>query len=256
MKIKKILSALCVSLLIAACSNAPISGRKQMLLVPEDEIVAQSYSQYRQVMAQSKVLNNKDAQMVKKVGNNIARAVEKYFANHPGENKSHIKYQWEFNLIQNNTPNAWCMPGGKVAVYTGILPYTQNENGLAVVMSHEIAHAIAQHSREQASYSVIQSLGGSIFSSLGLFPDVYNGATNLVMLKYSRSHETEADQLGLIFMKLAGYDPNYAVTFWDRMRQSGGGGQPEFLSTHPSDATRVKNIKSYLNSDKFKSITK
>ena len=254
MKIKNLISTVALTLLIAGCSTAPISGRKQVLLVPENEMIAQSYSQYRQVMGQSRVLNNKDAQMVKKVGNNIAAAVERYFAAYPEQRGSNIKYQWEFNLIQDNTPNAWCMPGGKVAVYTGILPYTQNETGLAVVMSHEIAHAIAQHSREQASYSVLQNLGGSIAASMGLFPDLYNGATNLVMLKYSREHETEADQLGLIFMKLAGYDPNYAVTFWDRMRQSGGGGQPEFLSTHPSDATRIANIKGYLQSDKFRNI--
>ncbi|WP_410208798.1 M48 family metallopeptidase [Fusobacterium sp.] len=254
MKIKNLISTVALTLLIAGCSTAPISGRKQVLLVPENEMIAQSYSQYRQVMGQSRVLNNKDAQMVKKVGNNIAAAVERYFAAYPEQRGSNIKYQWEFNLIQDNTPNAWCMPGGKVAVYTGILPYTQNETGLAVVMSHEIAHAIAQHSREQASYSVLQNLGGSIAASMGLFPDLYNGATNLVMLKYSREHETEADQLGLIFMKLAGYDPNYAVTFWDRMRQSGGGGQPEFLSTHPSDVTRIANIKKYLQSDKFRNI--
>ena len=256
MKIKNLISALALSLLVVACSKAPISGRNQILLVSEDEMTAQSYSQYRQVMAQSKVLNNKDAQMVKKVGKNIAYAVEKYFAAHPEQRGSNLKYQWEFNLVQDNTPNAWCMPGRKVAVYTGILPYTQNETGLAVVMSHEIAHAIAQHSREQAIYSVLQSLGGSIASEFGFFPDLYNGATNLVMLKYSRSHETEADQLGLIFMKLAGYDPNYAITFWDRMSKSGGGGQPEFLSTHPSDATRVANIKKYLQSEKFRNITK
>ena len=256
MKIKNLISALALSLLVVACSKAPISGRNQILLVSEDEMTAQSYSQYRQVMAQSKVLNNKDAQMVKKVGKNIAYAVEKYFAAHPEQRGSNLKYQWEFNLIQDNTPNAWCMPGGKVAVYTGILPYTQNETGLAVVMSHEIAHAIAQHGREQASYSVLQSLGGAIASEFGFFPDLYNGATNLVMLKYSRSHETEADELGLIFMKLAGYDPNYAVKFWDRMSKSGGGGQPEFLSTHPSDATRVANIKKYLQSEKFRNITK
>ena len=255
MKAKRLIFALAATLLIAACSKAPISGRKQVLLVSEGEMIQQSYAQYRQVMAQSKVLNNKDAQMVKKVGNNIANAVQRYFSTHPGQLNSNIQYQWEFNLIQDNTPNAWCMPGGKVAVYTGILPYTQNEQGLAVVMSHEIAHAIAQHSREQASYSVIQNLGGSIFSSLGLYPDVYNGATNLVMLKYSREHETEADQLGLIFMKLAGYDPNYAITFWNTMRQTSGTGQPEFLSTHPNDATRIENIKKYLQSDKFKNIT-
>lgn len=148
------------------------------------------------------------------------------------------------------------MPGGKVAVYSGILPYTKDENGLAVVMSHEIAHAIAEHGREQASYSVLQNLGGSILNSMGLPTQIYGGASNLVLLKYSREHETEADELGLIFMKLAGYNPNTAISFWERMKTSSGGGQPEFLSTHPSDTTRINNIKNFLQSEKFKNITK
>lgn len=254
MKFKKIITVGALALLIAACSKTPISGRKQLLLVSENEIVAQSYMQYGQIMAKSKVLNNKDSQLVKKVGNKIAQAVNTYFANHPEQNNSYNKYKWEFNLIENKTPNAWCMPGGKVAVYTGILPYTQNEQGLAVVMSHEIAHAIAQHGREQASQNILQNLGGSIATTLGLPANVYGGASNLIMLKYSREHETEADNLGLIFMKLAGYDPNYALVFWKKMANNSNQ-QPEFLSTHPSDATRIKNIKNYLQSDKFKNIT-
>ena len=147
-------------------------------------------------------------------------------------------------------------PGGKVAVYTGILPYTKDETGLAVVMSHEIAHAIAEHGREQASYSVLQNLGGSILNSMGLSTGIYNGASNLVLLSYSREHETEADELGLIFMKLAGYNPNYAITFWERMKSSSNNAQLEFLSTHPSDTTRINNIKNFLQSEKFKQIKK
>lgn len=255
MNFKKIMIGTAIALFCISCNKAPISGRKQLLLVPEDEIVAQSYMQYGQVMAKSKILNNKDSQLVKKVGNNIARAVNLYFTKHPEQNTSHIKYKWEFNLVDNKTPNAWCMPGGKVAVYTGILPYTQNEQGLAVVMSHEIAHAIAQHGREQASQSILQNLGGSIVTSFGLSETIYGGASNLVMLKYSRAHEVEADELGLIFMKLAGYDPNYALVFWEKMANNSNQ-QPEFLSTHPSDATRIKNIRKYLQSDKFKNITK
>lgn len=252
---KKLLLILTLTLSIIGCTSAPISERKQLMLVSEEEMTAQSYQQYAQVMRESKVLNDANAKLVKKVGNNIAYAVERYFAKYPEQRKSNLKYQWEFNLIQNNVPNAWCMPGGKVAVYTGILPYTLNENGLAVVMSHEIAHAVAQHSREQASYSTIQNLGSILLQGFGYNPSLYNGMSNLMMLKYSRVHETEADELGLIFMKLAGYNPEYALEFWKRMKSSSSGGQPEFLSTHPSDDTRIKNIQEYLNGEKFRKIT-
>lgn len=256
MKIKKLISFCLLLVLIISCTNAPISGRKQLLLVSEQEIITQSYSQYNEIIAHSKVLNNSNSKLVKKVGNKIAKAVDEYFKKHPEQKTSQFKYQWEFNLIEDKTPNAWCMPGGKVAVYTGILPYTKDETGLAVVMSHEIAHAIAEHGREQASYSVLQNLGGSILNSMGLSTGIYNGASNLVLLGYSREHETEADELGLIFMKLAGYNPNYAITFWERMKSSSNNAQLEFLSTHPSDTTRINNIKNFLQSEKFKQIKK
>lgn len=256
MKIKKLISFCLLLVLVISCTNAPISGRKQLLLVSEQEIITQSYSQYNEIIAHSKVLNNSNSKLVKKVGNKIAKAVDEYFKKHPEQKTSQFKYQWEFNLIEDKTPNAWCMPGGKVAVYTGILPYTKDETGLAVVMSHEIAHAIAEHGREQASYSVLQNLGGSILNSMGLSTGIYNGAANLVLLSYSREHETEADELGLIFMKLAGYNPNYAITFWERMKSSSNNAQLEFLSTHPSDTTRINNIKNFLQSEKFKQIKK
>ncbi|WP_294703620.1 M48 family metallopeptidase [uncultured Fusobacterium sp.] len=256
MKIKKLISFCLLLVLVISCTNAPISGRKQLLLVSEQEIITQSYSQYNEIIAHSKVLNNSNSKLVKKVGNKIAKAVDEYFKKHPEQKTSQFKYQWEFNLIEDKTPNAWCMPGGKVAVYTGILPYTKDETGLAVVMSHEIAHAIAEHGREQASYSVLQNLGSSILNSMGLSTGIYNGASNLVLLSYSREHETEADELGLIFMKLAGYNPNYAITFWERMKSSSNNAQLEFLSTHPSDTTRINNIKNFLQSEKFKQIKK
>lgn len=256
MKIKKLISFCLLLVLVISCTNAPISGRKQLLLVSEQEIITQSYSQYNEIIAHSKVLNNSNSKLVKKVGNKIAKAVDEYFKKHPEQKTSQFKYQWEFNLIEDKTPNAWCMPGGKVVVYTGILPYTKDETGLAVVMSHEIAHAIAEHGREQASYSVLQNLGGSILNSMGLSTGIYNGASNLVLLSYSREHETEADELGLIFMKLAGYNPNYAITFWERMKSSSNNAQLEFLSTHPSDTTRINNIKNFLQSEKFKQIKK
>lgn len=256
MKLKKILLFIATLLLFISCSKAPISGRNQILLVSEDETVAKSYMQYNKFLQNSKVLYNKDSRMVNKVGNNIANAVKSYFRKYYGKNYPQLRYKWEFNLVEDKTPNAWCMPGGKVVVYTGILPYTKNEQGLAVVMAHEIAHAVAQHGREQASQSLIQNYGMAFAKVLGVPTDLYGGLSNLVMLKYSRSHETEADQLGLIFMKLAGYNPNYAITFWsDMSKNSSKQNQPEFFSTHPSDSTRIKNIKSYLQSDKFKNIT-
>lgn len=258
MNLKKILSTIFLALLVISCSSTPISGRKQLLLIDEEPLLQQSYAQYDQVLKQSKVLNNADARLVKKVGNNIARAVERYFVLHPEERTSQAKYQWEFNLIQNDTPNAWCMPGGKVAFYTGILPYTKNEKGIAVVMSHEIAHVVAQHSREQQSQSMIQNgLGAILGVAFGVPQDLYGSASNLVMLGYSRKQETEADELGLIFMKLAGYDANYALTFWEGMVKANGGSQSaEILSTHPNDQRRIANIKKFLQSDTFLNVKK
>lgn len=257
MKFKKLLICLSTALLIVGCSKAPISGRRQLMLVSENEMVATSYRQYSEVMNKSFVLNDKDSKMVKKVGRNIATAVNGYFKKYYGNNAPQLRYQWEFNLVEDKTPNAWCMPGGKVAVFTGILPYTKNEQGLAVVMSHEIAHAIAQHGREQASQSLVQGLGGIVMVSIGVSPQVYGSLSNMVMLKYSRDHETEADQLGLIFMKLAGYNPAYATTFWQDMSKANPGQkQAEFFSTHPSDQTRIRNIRAYLNSETFRNATK
>ena len=258
MKMKKVLSLVFLALFLISCSSTPITGRKQLLLVNEEETIQNSYTQYAQVMKQSTVLNNNDAKLVKKVGNNIAKAVEKYFELHPEQRTSKVKYQWEFNLIKDDTPNAWCMPGGKVAFYTGILPYTKGEQGIAVVMSHEIAHAIAEHSREQQSQSMVQGGVGAVLQvAFGVPQELYGSASNSVMLGYSRKQETEADELGLIFMKLAGYNPNYALTFWERMSSASGGKQsPEFLSTHPNDKTRIENIKKFLNSPTFLNVKK
>jgi predicted Zn-dependent protease len=165
-------------------------------------------------------------------------------------------YSWEFNLVESDEINAWCMPGGKVVVYTGILPLTRDETGLAVVMGHEIAHAVAKHGAERVSHGLLVEFGGTALSAaLSQKPQKTReiwmtafgvGAQVGVMLPYSRTHETEADRLGLIFMAMAGYDPRTAVDFWTRMSQSGGGAPPEFLSTHPSDTTRIRNIESFM----------
>ena len=218
---------------------------------------AMSFSQYSEFIKTNKLSSNKtDIDMVKRVGVKIQHAVETYFAQ-KNLSKELTGYQWEFNVVESQEVNAWCMPGGKVVVYTGILPITQNETGLAVVMGHEIAHAIAKHGSERMSQGLLQQLGGVALSvalqdepetTQAIFMTAYGvGTTVGVMLPFSRTHESEADHLGLIFMAMAGYDPNYAVDFWTRMAaNSGGGAPPEWLSTHPSNETRIANIKKLL----------
>ncbi|MFA7061951.1 MAG: M48 family metallopeptidase [Pedobacter sp.] len=191
--------------------------------------------------------------MVKRVGEKVQKAVEQYFAD-SGLREHLSDYKWEFNLVEDKQVNAWCMPGGKVVVYTGILPIARTEAGLAVVMGHEIAHAIAEHGNERMSQGLIAQLGGVALSTAlstktaatqQLWMTVYGvGAQYGAILPYGRLQESEADHLGLIFMAMAGYDPHEAVPFWERMAaQKGGKAPPEFLSTHPADATRIENIK-------------
>jgi predicted Zn-dependent protease len=195
------------------------------------------------------------AAMVKRVGGRIQHAVEKYMADNNMSSRLQ-GYQWEFNLVESNEVNAWCMPGGKVVVYTGILPLTKDENGLAVVLGHEIAHAIAEHGNERMSQELIAQLGGAALDQAlkdkpeqtrALWSTAFGvGVQFGALLPYSRTHESEADHMGLIFMAMAGYDPNIAVPFWQRMAAMGGQKPPEFLSTHPSDQTRINQIKDEL----------
>ena len=214
-------------------------------------------SEYQTFLSQNKIVAtqvSKDAEMVKRVGNRIATAITDYYTK---ENKGSVLqgYQWEFNLVDSKDVNAWCMPGGKVVVYTGLLPVTQNEAALAVVMGHEIAHEIAQHGNERMSQELVaQGLGavGNILTSgnatvHNIFNSVYApGAQVGVLLPNSRKQELEADRFGLIFAAMAGYNPNEAVPFWERMSKAGGGQKPpEFLSTHPSDETRIHKVKQY-----------
>jgi len=242
-----------VAFVVFACSTVPITGRKQLSLIPASEMLAMSYSEYDSFLKSNKLSTNQEQiQLVKKVGGRIQKAVETYFAEKDlsGQLKD---YKWEFNLVESEEVNAWCMPGGKVVVYTGILPVTQSEVGLAVVLGHEISHAVAQHGSERMSQGLLAQLGGAALSvalqdkpekTRQLWMAVYGvGAQVGVLLPYSRTHESEADHLGLIFMAMAGYDPNEAVTFWQRMAASGGQKPPEFLSTHPSDETRIADIK-------------
>jgi predicted Zn-dependent protease len=246
-----------LALVLTACSTVPITGRKQLSLIPQSEMLATSYTQYGDFLKTNKVSTNAgQIQLVRNVGQRIQKAVETYFAQ-KGLSDALKDYKWEFNVVESQEVNAWCMPGGKVVVYTGILPVTQTEAGLAVVMGHEIAHAVAEHGSERMSQELIAQLGGAALSTaLQNYPEktktmwssVYAlGAQYGALLPFSRTHESEADHLGLIFMSMAGYNPNEAVTFWTRMAQSSGGASvPEFMSTHPSDERRIADIKNEL----------
>jgi len=214
----------------------------------------QSYSEY--MSKNTTITDTDDARMVKRVGQRIQHAVEKYFSEHNMPNRLE-GYKWEFNLIADKSINAWCMPGGKVAVYSGILPIAKNETGLAVVMGHEIAHAVAKHGDERMSQGLITEMGGMLLAeglskkpeeTANLFMAAYGIGTQVgIMLPYSRFHESEADRLGLIFMAMAGYNPREAVDFWKRMAEAKqGASPPEFLSTHPADATRIRNIEQLI----------
>jgi predicted Zn-dependent protease len=249
-------ACLALLLLIAACATVPITGRKQLSIIPDSQMNAMSFQQYDQVLAESAL--SQDAQataMIKRVGGRIQAAVEQYFK--AEGQSSHLNgYAWDFNLIESDQVNAWCMPGGKVAFYTGILPVCDGEAGVAVVMGHEVAHAIAEHGSERMSQGLMVQLGGLALSEAihqkpeetqALYMTAFAvGAQYGVMLPFSRQHESEADRLGLIFMALAGYDPRTAPQFWQRMSAQGGGAPPEFLSTHPSDATRIRQLNEHM----------
>lgn len=242
---------------ILACSKVPITNRKQLSLLPESELISMSLTEYQGFLRKNPPVasSNSDALMVRNVGNNIQQAVVRYMNQH--KMGSRLKgYKWEFNLVNDKTVNAWCMPGGKVVVYSGILGVTQNENGLAIVMGHEIAHAVARHGNERMSQQLMTQMGSVALNvalmnksdeTRAIFNSAYGiGATVGVMLPFSRMHETEADKLGLIFAAMAGYDPREAPRFWQRMSKLGGGKPPEFLSTHPSDERRVNDLNAYM----------
>lgn len=243
--------------LLYACATVPVTGRKQLNLVAQDEIIAASSAEYQKVLQTSKLSNNQEqVAMIKRVGVRIQKAVEQYMAQ-KGASDQLAGFQWEFNLIEDDkTANAWCMPGGKVAFYTGILPICKDEAGVAIVMGHEVAHAIANHGRERMSEAMLANgLLSGLSAAMGSSPNLAQElllqslgiGANVGMLKFSRDHESEADHIGLIFMAMAGYDPNEAPKFWERMEaQSGGNAPPEFLSTHPSHANRIKDLKGWI----------
>lgn len=241
-------------LLLTACSTVPVTGRSQLNLIPGSSMLSMSAQQYGSFLKENKLSQNQEqTATVRRVGARIQGAVERYFAS-SGLQDYLKKYKWEFNLVEDKQVNAWCMPGGKVVVYTGIMPIARDDAGLAVVMGHEIAHAIAEHGNERMSQGLLAQLGGTaLATALSTQPDatrqlwmsVYGvGAQYGALMPYGRMQESEADHLGLVFMTMAGHDPNGAVGFWERMAaQKGGKTPPEFLSTHPADATRIANIK-------------
>jgi predicted Zn-dependent protease len=245
-------------LFVGSCKTVPLTGRRQLNLLPKSQVQGMSYTQYDEVLKESPLSTNATwTKYVKNSGVRIQQAAEEYL-------KKHMRaglldgYDWEYNLLKgDDVVNAWCMPGGKVAFYTGIMPICKNEVGTAVVMGHEIAHAIASHGNERMSQGLATQLGGVGLQvaladqpeqAQALYMSAYGVASQVgVILPFSRTHESEADRIGLIFMAMAGYDPREAPKFWERMAaNSGGGAPPEFLSTHPSHATRIQNLNKWM----------
>ena len=258
-KIKCLLMSMVAAVLVSCgtTSTVPITGRKQNLMVSDGEMLSLSTQQYQEFMKTAKLSTDATkTAMVKRVGQNLANAVVSYL-NANGMQNDVQNYKWQFNLVADKQANAWCMPGGLIVVYEGLLPITQDEASLAIVLGHEIAHAVARHSAEQMSTQIKQQYGiqgvGALASVLGVGTNTISlgqamasAGLNLANLKYSRNHESEADYMGLIFAAMAGYNPEAAVTFWQRMASASTSNTSEFLSDHPSDATRIKNIQGWL----------
>lgn len=248
----KVIFTFIVLFLVSNCATNPFTGKKTMAFIPNNQILPMAFQQYSEVKEQSQVeKNTANAQMLERIGNEIANAAVKWLDANGYKNYTD-NYKWEFILIDEPTVNAWAMPGGKVAFYTGILPIAQNENGIAAIMGHEVAHALANHGQQRMSAGAAQQtlgmVGGAIFSEDQQQQEYFNlayglGSQYLGMLPFSRKHETEADEIGSKLMAIAGYDPDEASELWKRMGQaSGGAAPPEFLSTHPSTDNRVENL--------------
>ncbi len=259
MKYKISFSLIAVLIIVAACNTNPFTGKQTLALVPNSQILPMAFQQYDAFLSENKIVTGtKEAQMVNNVGQKISSAAERYLTanGYAGYLKD---YRWEYKLVDSKEVNAWCMPGGKIVFYTGILPIAQNEAGIAAIMGHEVAHALANHGQQRMSGSQLQALGAAgvgIATANSENAALYNQAYGIgsqvgVMLPFSRSHETEADKIGLTLMAIAGYDPTVAADLWVRMGQnSGGGAPPEFLSTHPSNQTRIANINQWAGEAK------
>lgn len=255
---KTYISFFFLAMMVTSCTQNLVTGRKQLSLVSEPELQSMAKQEYKTFLSANKVVSfslNRDAEMVQRVGSRIAAAI-KTFYDSKGQPSVLEGYQWEFNLVDNKEVNAWCMPGGKVVVYTGLLPITQNEAALAIVLGHEITHAVAQHGSERMSQALLQQLGGTALQvalankpaeTQNLFLTAYGiGSTVAGTLPFSRKEENEADKYGLYFAVMAGYNPQEAIPFWTRMAATGGAKPPAFLSDHPSDETRIANIKANM----------
>lgn len=255
MRRRQILLLTIFAAIIFSCATNPFTGKKTMAFVPNSQLFPTAFAQYDSFLSDHKVIKGtRDADMVNRVGQKLATAAERWLT--ANGNIGYLKdYKWEYNLVKDSLVNAWCMPGGKIVVYTGILPITQNETGLAVVLGHEIAHALANHGQQRMSAGMIQQLGAVVGNvalndeqSRQIFNQAYGvGTTVGGMLPFSRAHETEADHIGLILMAIAGYNPEAAPALWERMKaNSGGQAPPEFLSTHPSNDTRIQNLTKWV----------
>ena len=252
---RNLLGLFALIVLISSCSTVALTGRKQLRLVSDEEVMSLSNQSYSEYMKNAKLsANAANTAMVVRVGKKIAAAVETYLRNN-GHASEVAQFAWAFHLVQDATPNAFCMPGGKIVVNEGILPYTQTEDGLAVVLGHEVAHAVAKHSAERISQQLLVNYGGAALGMLlqnksettrNLAMTVYGlGSQVGVILPYSRLNEGEADHMGIIFTAMAGYDPRAAIPFWQRM-SAGGSSTPEFLSTHPGDTNRIKKLEEWM----------
>lgn len=248
---KKTVLIISLFLAVSACKVNPFTGQKTLNFYPNSQIFPMAFAQYDQFLEENKVIEGTpEAHMITKVGQRISSAAERWLAanGYPGYLND---YKWEYNLVNDETVNAWCMPGGKIVFYTGILPICQGETGVAVVMGHEVAHALADHGAQRMSAGMVQQIGavaGNIAiqdpKKRNMFNQAYGiGSQVGVMLPFSRGHETEADRIGLQIMAIAGYDPYEAAELWKRMKaNSGGQAPPEFMSTHPSNDTRINNL--------------
>lgn len=249
---KQVISVLAAALLLAGCGSVPITGRKQVLLVSDQDVLASSLTQYQAYMKSvPRSASAAQTAMVTRVGKRIAAATEQYLRAHGLANEVK-EFSWEFNLVKDPQVNAFCMPGGKIVVYEGLMKLVSSDDELAVVLGHEVAHAVAKHSNERMSQQLLAQYGAQVLGQAlseksaavqNLAGQVYGvGAQYGMMLPFSRKHESEADYIGLILMTIAGYNPDVALNFWRKMSANGGGQVPEFMSTHPSDARRISDI--------------
>jgi predicted Zn-dependent protease len=252
---KKIVFILISICLLESCSTVPITGRKRVNFVSDARVLPTSFQQYNDFLKENKISKDKEKiAELNTIGKNISLAVDLFMRSNKMIQEAD-SYKWEFNLIENEQLNAWCLPGGKVVFYTGILPVAKNRDGIAAIMGHEIAHAFAKHGQERMSSSQLQQLGGLAIDygtekknerDRKIWNAAYGLGSKVGMLKFSRRHETEADKLGMVFMIMAGYNPEEAVNVWIRMSQLGKSKTPEFLSTHPSNKTRIQTLREFL----------